>query len=120
MPKGEFSRLLSAIEARKSNFADLLQRANTIFDHPPQSVSVTMNTTDLSSQQHGPWNSTSRMRMTASGVPDRFEGACQPGTIDPAVLSLDRSHEYGQVESGAGSFAEWNFYDGMQTDHGPI
>ena len=120
MPKGEFSRLLSAIEARKSNFADLLKRANTIFDHPPQSVSVTMNTIDLSSQQHGPWDNTSAARTTASGVRDIFEGRYQPETVNPAVLSLDRSHEGCQVESDAVLFAEWTCYDPMQTDPRPI
>ena len=116
MSQGEFSKLLSAIELRKFKFADLLQRANTILEHPPHSARVSMNTSHLSSKQHGPWNNTPRMHITTSGVRDRFEDTCQPETIDPAMLRLDRSHEDCQVDSDAVSFAEWSWNDPMQTD----
>ena len=119
MSQGEFSRLLSAIELRKSKFADLLQRANTILEHPPQSARVSINTIDPILKQRVPWNNSPRMHMITSGVRDRLEDTCQPGTIDPAMLPLNRSYEDCQVYSDAVPFAEWSWNDPMQTDVRP-
>lgn len=89
MSQGEFSNLLGAIEARKSNFAGLLQRANEILDQIPQSTKLTMNPAELSSQQHYPWNDKPEMHMTISRFRDQCDGISQPETINPAMLQRD-------------------------------
>ena len=96
MTQGEFSKLLSAIEARKSNFADSLQRANRILGHLLQSAEVNVSNYDSILEQHSPCGGPSGMHLTTNVVQEGREDVGQPETIDPCI---DRSGEDRQVES---------------------
>ena len=113
MTQDEFSRLLSAIEARKSNFADSLQRANRILGHLWQGAGVNVYNHDSSLEQHSPWRCASEMHLTTSVAQGECEDMRQPETIDPCILRLDRSREDRKVESDVDLFAEWTCDDSI-------